>query len=110
MRSALTVGDAAAETGWSPRMLRYLERQGLVRPSRTRAGYRTYGLAELNRLRALRALRERFSVDLTEVVFAARLRRDAELRSAIDGWLAAADDAGSWIEWEQRKHERLLAA
>jgi hypothetical protein len=32
------------------------------------------------------------------------------LREAVDGWLAAAADAESWVEWEQRKHERLLAA
>ena len=41
----LTVGQAAARTGWSPRMLRYLERVGLVVPARTPAGYRLYGLA-----------------------------------------------------------------
>lgn len=110
MPGPLTVGAAAAETGWSARMLRYLEQHGLVAPRRTRSGYRTYGLAELNRLRALRALRERYSVDLAEIAFAARLRREPDLRIAVDGWLAAAEDAGSWIDWEQRKHERLLAA
>jgi hypothetical protein len=31
------------------------------------------------------------------------------LRKAVDGWLAGADDL-AWVEWEQRKHERLLAA
>jgi MerR family copper efflux transcriptional regulator len=107
---ALTVSEAAGRTGWSARMLRYLEHHGLVVPRRTRAGYRLYGLAELNQLRSLAELRRRFRVDLAEVAFAARLRRDAELRRAVDGWLAAAEDAGSWIEWEQRKHERLLAA
>jgi DNA-binding transcriptional MerR regulator len=110
VRTTLTVGAAAADTGWSARMLRYLEQAGLVVPSRTPSGYRTYGLPELNRLRALRALRDRFGVELTELAFAARLRREPELRAAVDGWLAAADDAASWIEWEQRKHERLLAA
>ena len=29
---ALTVGEAAAQTGWSARMLRYLETTGLVVP------------------------------------------------------------------------------
>ena len=106
----LTVGAAAAESGWSARMLRYLEQHALVVPSRTRSGYRTYGLRELNRLRALRALRERYRVELAEIAFAARLRAEPELRTAVDGWLAAGEDAGSWIEWEQRKHERLLAA
>jgi DNA-binding transcriptional MerR regulator len=105
----LTVGAAAARTGWSARMLRYLEQHALVVPRRTASGYRTYGLVELNRLRTLRQLRERFSVDLVELAFAARLRRDLELRQAVDSWLASAD-AGSWIDWEQRKHERLLAA
>ena len=106
----LTVSAAADRTGWSARMLRYLEQHGLVLPRRTKAGYRLYGLGELNQLNALRALRSRFGVDLDEVAFAARLRREPELRSALDGWLAAAADTGSWIDWEQRKHERLLAA
>ena len=91
-------------------MLRYLEDADLVVPRRSAAGYRLYGLPELNRLRSLRELRRRFHVELTEVAFAARLRRDPELRHAVDGWLAAADDSASWVEWEQRKHEKLLAA
>jgi DNA-binding transcriptional MerR regulator len=105
-----TVGVAAVRTGWSARMLRYLEAQGLVVPQRTPSGYRTYRLWELNQLNALRELRLRFGVDPAELAFAARLRRDPELRVAVDGWLAAAADVHSWIEWEQRKHERLLAA
>jgi DNA-binding transcriptional MerR regulator len=105
-----TVGAAAATTGWSPRMLRYLEQLGLVVPRRTPAGYRVYGLGELNQLRSLQELRRRFGVDLDELAFAARLRREPDLRAAVDGWIAAADDSRSWIEWEQRKHERLLAA
>ncbi len=75
----LKVGEAAARTRWSPRMLRYIERAGLV------------------------------DLEISDLVFAARLRREAELRKAVDGWLAGADDLG-WVEWEQHKHERLLAA
>jgi MerR family copper efflux transcriptional regulator len=110
MAAPLTVSAAAAETGWSARMLRYLEAQGLVVPTRTPSGYRVYGLPELNRLRSLRDLRRRFAIELADLAFAGRLRRDPDLRRAVDSWLAAADDAGSWVEWEQRKHERLLAA
>jgi DNA-binding transcriptional MerR regulator len=89
-------------------MLRYIESAGLVVPERTGGGYRLYGLRELNQLRSLRDLLRRFTVELSDVVFAARLRRDAELRAAIDAWLAGTElDA---LEWEQRKHERLLAA
>ena len=106
----LTVGRAAAQTGWSARMLRYLEDHGLVVPARTGGGYRVYGLAELNQLRGLRDLRERFGIALDELAFAARLQREPSLRRAVDGWLAAADDSASWMDWEQRKHERLLVA
>jgi DNA-binding transcriptional MerR regulator len=90
-------------------MLRYVERAGLVVPKRSAGGFRLYGLRELNQLNALRELRRRFGVELADVAFAARLRREPELRAAVDAWLGAADDL-AWIEWEQRKHERLLAA
>jgi DNA-binding transcriptional MerR regulator len=91
-------------------MLRYLEQQRLVVPRRTASGYRVYGLAELNRLHALRELRRVHGVGLDELAFASRLRNEPALRRAVDGWLAAGDDAGAWIDWEQRKHERLIAA
>ena len=110
MSELRTVGAAAAETGWSARMLRYLEEDGLVAPRRTASGYRLYGLAELNRLRALKELRATFGVELSDLAFARRLRREPGLRHAVDGWFAAGADAESWVEWEQRKHERLLAA
>jgi MerR family transcriptional regulator, copper efflux regulator len=104
----MTVGQAATETGWSPRMLRYLERAGLVVPRRTGSGYRTYGLLELNQLRSLQQLRRRFRVELRELAFAARLRREPDLRAAVDSWLAGTELSA--LDWEQRKHERLLAA
>ena len=105
----LQVGEAAQRAGWSPRMLRYLDRFGLVTPRRTSAGYRLYGLRELNQLRSLAELRRTYRIEISDLVFAARLRREPELRRAVDGWLAGADDL-AWVEWEQRKHERLLAA
>ncbi|HEY3050105.1 MAG TPA: MerR family transcriptional regulator [Gaiellaceae bacterium] len=102
------MSDAATKTGWSPRMLRYLEATGLVVPRRTPAGYRAYGLRELNQLRSLRELRRKFAVEIADVVFAARLRREPDLRAALDTWLHGSGiDA---LDWEQRKHERLLAA
>jgi len=104
----LNVGEAAARTGWSPRMLRYLERAGLVVPRRSGTGYRLYGLLELNQLRSLRELRRRFDVELTDVAFAARLEREPELRAAVDTWLAGTQLNA--LDWEQRKQERLLAA
>ena len=44
----MTIGEASRRTGWSPRMLRYLEQEGLVVPDRTESGYRRYGVLELN--------------------------------------------------------------
>jgi len=98
----LTVGEAAARTRWSPRMLRYLDRAGLVVPRRSGSGYRLYGIRELNQLR------RRFAFELSDMAFAARLRREPALRAAVDAWLAAGELEA--LEWEQRKHERLLAA
>ena len=104
---AITVSEAAGRTGWSARMLRYLERTGLVVPRRSGSGYRLYGLRELNQLRSLAELRRRFGVEIADVAFAARLRRDPALRGAVETWFAGKEDP---LEWEQRKHERLLAA
>jgi MerR family copper efflux transcriptional regulator len=107
----LTVGAAAKSTGWSARMLRYLEQARLVIPTRTPSGYRMYDLRELNQLRSLRQLRNRFGVELTDVAFAARLRGERSLRDAVETWLAGTGvQTADWVDWEQRKHERLLAA
>ena len=97
-------------------MLRYLERAELVVPSRSVGGYRLYGLRELNQLRALDAMRSRFAVGRAELAFALRVRRESDLRAAVETRPAGADAAlcvqapPEWVEWEQRKHERLLAA
>ena len=113
---ALTIHEAAETTGWSPRMLRYVEQLGLVEPRRSTKGYRLYGPEELQRLRTLRELLERHGIALAEVGFALRLRRDADLRSAVEAWFEATParpdevPASDWLRWEQEKHQRLLAA
>jgi DNA-binding transcriptional MerR regulator len=99
-------------------MLRYLERVELVVPSRSSSGYRAYGPRELNQLRALDLVRRRFQLGLDEIAFALRLRREPDLRRALDAWLAGTDpwtplpiaSPAAWVEWEQEKHQRLLAA
>ncbi len=111
---ALTINEAAQTTGWSARMLRYVERAGLVEPDRSSAGYRLYGPGELQRLRTLRELLHRFDLALSDIGFALRLRRDATLRAAVDEWLEAQPQrpagvpADGWLRFEQDKHERLL--
>ena len=113
---ALTINEAATTTGWSARMLRYVEQAGLVAPARSASGYRLYGPEQLQRLRTLKELLARFEVSLSDVAFAARLDSDAELRDAVRGWLRSQAsrpehvDAEDWLRFEQDKHERLLAA
>ena len=110
----LTINEAAETTGWSPRMLRYVERVGLVEPRRSGSGYRLYGPAELQRLRTLRELLAEHEIGLSDVAFASRLRRDEALRAATEDWLAARPErpqhvsAPDWLRWEQEKHQRLL--
>jgi len=113
---ALTIHEAAETTGWSPRMLRYVESSGLIEARRSPAGYRLYGPEELQRLRTLRELLDERGVTLQEVGFALRLRRDEDLAGAVEAWFeaqparpadVAADD---WLTYEQSKHQRLLEA
>jgi DNA-binding transcriptional MerR regulator len=112
----LTINEAARTTGWSPRMLRYVDRTGLVIPERSPAGYRLYGPAQLQRLRTLKELLGRFELGLSDVAFASRLSSDEQLRDAVQSWLEAQPrrpehiGAEDWLRFEQEKHERLLAA
>jgi MerR family transcriptional regulator, copper efflux regulator len=113
---ALTINEAATTTGWSPRMLRYVEQAGLLAPARSASGYRLYGPAQLQRLRTLKELLARFEITLSDVAFARRLASDADLREAVQGWLASQASrpehvaAADWLRWEQDKHQKLLAA
>ncbi len=114
--AGLTIHEASATTGWSARMLRYIEDSGLVVPPRSPGGYRLFGPAELQRLRTLRDLLQMFGLELAEVGFALRLSTDSALRSAVDEWLSAEAerpsevDPSEWLAYEQRKHIRLLEA
>ena len=112
----LTIHEAAETTGWSPRMLRYIEREGLIAPRRSDSGYRLYGPEELQRLRTLRELLEEHDMSLGDAGFALRLSREKDLKVAVEAWLEARPakpeevPASDWLRWEQEKHQRLLAA
>ncbi len=121
--TTLTIHEAATTTGWSARMLRYVEQLGLIEAPRSPAGYRLYGPGQLQRLRTLRELLERHGLGLGDVGFALRLRREPELADALDNWFAVGprrpvvpeqtadqrplDDA-DWLRFEQAKHQQLL--
>jgi MerR family transcriptional regulator, copper efflux regulator len=110
----LTINEAAETTGWSPRMLRYIESAGLIELPRTESGYRIFGPGELQRLRTLRQLLARFDCGLSDVAFARRLGSDEELRASLDRWFEERPQrpegvaSGDWLGWEQDKHQRLL--
>ncbi|MGB8651268.1 MAG: MerR family transcriptional regulator [Mycobacteriales bacterium] len=110
----LTIHEAATTTGWSPRMLRYVEQLGLVEPARSKAGYRLYGPAQLQRLRTLRTLLQTHGLELGDVGFALRLRQEPELAAALDTWFSTVPAApegvpdGDWLAFEQDKHQHLL--
>jgi len=112
----MTIHEAAATTGWSPRMLRYIEETGLVEAPRSAGGYRLYGPGELQRLRTLRELLGEFGLELNDVGFALRLRADRRLQESVDAWLAGKAvmpgeiGAGAWLSFEKHKHMQLLAA
>ena len=124
--ATLTIHEAAETTGWSSRMLRYVEQLGLVVPTRSPSGYRLYGPAELQRLRTLRELLETSGLELGDVGLALRLRKEPELAAALDAWSEAApptpprrpvtphDDPprplpdSDWLRFEQDKHQHLL--
>ena len=114
MADALTIQEAAETTGWSPRMLRYIERIGLLSTERSASGYRLFGAEQLQRLRTLRELLGRFEIGLGDVGFALRLRREQELRDAVEAWFETEPtrpegvEAADWLRWEQDKHQRLL--
>ena len=116
MADGLTIHEAAETTGWSPRMLRYVDQVGLVSPPRTAGGYRIYRAEELQRLRTLRELLNSFELGLSEVAFAGRMRSEPELTMQLEAWFQAEPsrphdvEAEDWLRWEQQKHERLLAA
>jgi MerR family copper efflux transcriptional regulator len=116
LTDALTIHEAAETTGWSPRMLRYIERNGLIEPQRSAAGYRLYGAAELQRLRTLKELLGVNGLELGDIGFALRLRRDPALAGAVEAWFEAKPErpadvpASDWLSFEQEKHSRLLDA
>ncbi|MDQ3435427.1 MAG: MerR family transcriptional regulator [Thermoleophilaceae bacterium] len=112
--TGLTINEAAETTGWSARMLRYIEREGLIAPRRSESGYRLYGPGELQRLRTLRELLDEHELNLGDVGVALRLSRDPDTGAAVEAWLEARPSrpeyvpATQWLRFEQEKHQRLL--
>src|ERR1700704_2524047 len=74
MRDLLTIGKVAALAGVSADAIRYYERIGLFpKATRTRAGYRIYPPAIVNRLNLVRNA-QRFGFSLREIAGFLRVR------------------------------------
>ena len=90
---ALTIQEAAETTGWSSRMLRYIERSGLVAPPRSESGYRLYGPAELQRRRDAT---RRVTATNAAIRAATGDTGDYDPVPITQAALAAYQDGGSW--------------
>jgi adenosylhomocysteinase len=83
---SMSIQQAAEATGWSQRMLRYLEQAGLVSALRTAGGHRLYGARQIERLQKLRELIDEHGIGITEIAFELRMRTDPHLARAVDEW------------------------
>lgn len=104
-----TIGEAAALTGVTAKMIRHYEGIGLVpEAARTAAGYRLYGEQDLHRLRFIRRSRSLgFSIKQIEVLLALwsdRSRASAEVKALAQ---RHADDLGERIA-EMQAMQRTL--
>ena len=82
----LTMQQAADATGWSQRMLRYLEQAGLVTALRSPGGHRQYGPRQIERLQRLHELLAGHDLGITDIAFELRMRTDPPLARAVDEW------------------------
>ncbi len=64
----LKIHEVAAETGLTPRTIRYYEELGLLEPAaRSEGAYRLYDVEDLERLRFIRGLRDDAGFSLAEI-------------------------------------------
>ena len=95
----LTIGDLAARSGVAPSALRFYEREGLIRATRTGGNQRRYERAELRRVAFIR-IAQQIGISLDEIREA--LRSLPENRTP-----TKADWARLSARWRRRLDERI---
>jgi MerR family transcriptional regulator, redox-sensitive transcriptional activator SoxR len=96
----LTIGDFAARSGVAPSALRYYEREGLIRSTRTTGNQRRYERAELRRVAFIR-IAQQVGVSLDEI--RAALAELPENRTP-----TRADWAHLSDKWRHRLEEKIV--
>ena len=95
----LTIGDMAARSGVAPSALRYYEREGLIRSTRTGGNQRRYERHELRRVAFIR-IAQQVGVSLEEI-------RKALAQLPENRTPTKADWARLSARWRRRLEERI---
>jgi MerR family copper efflux transcriptional regulator len=109
-----SIGPVAASLGATPRMLRYRESLGLLRPRRQGAGRRRYGPRDLAAAALGAELEQRYRVAPKTLAFALRLLADPAVAADVARLAALTGRPDSPViaalDFEAAKARRLLAA
>jgi MerR family transcriptional regulator, redox-sensitive transcriptional activator SoxR len=96
----LTIGDFAARSGVAPSALRFYEREGLIRSTRTSGNQRRYQRSELRRVGFIR-IAQQVGVSLDEI-------RDALAALPENRTPTKADWSRLSARWRRRLEERIV--
>jgi MerR family redox-sensitive transcriptional activator SoxR len=95
----LTIGDFAARSGVAPSALRYYEKEGLIRSTRTGGNQRRYSRSELRRVAFIK-IAQQVGVSLDEI-------RDALAALPENRTPTKADWSRLSARWRKRLEERI---